>query len=144
MTSPTEDSGLHCPRCGYNLRALQSDSCPECGEPLLLRVGLVYPKLAAMVTGLIGLSAGVGLNGLLLIYVGFMILRKGYTTVGDFFVAFVLYNAAGVVVEGGLIALWLITWRRTQRRPAPMRWALAAACWVITLANIVWFSFVID
>jgi hypothetical protein len=28
-----------CPRCGYDLRDIQSPRCPECGEPLVLRIG---------------------------------------------------------------------------------------------------------
>lgn len=28
-----------CPRCGYNLRDIPSAKCPECGEPLVLKVG---------------------------------------------------------------------------------------------------------
>lgn len=28
-----------CPRCGYELRNLESARCPECGEPLILMVG---------------------------------------------------------------------------------------------------------
>jgi hypothetical protein len=30
--SPT-DTDLFCPHCGYNVRALPEDRCPECGEP---------------------------------------------------------------------------------------------------------------
>jgi DNA-directed RNA polymerase subunit RPC12/RpoP len=28
-----------CPRCGYDLRDIQTARCPECGEPLVLKVG---------------------------------------------------------------------------------------------------------
>lgn len=28
-----------CPRCGYDLRDIQKAKCPECGEPLVLKVG---------------------------------------------------------------------------------------------------------
>ncbi len=28
-----------CPRCGYELRGLEQPKCPECGEPLVLKVG---------------------------------------------------------------------------------------------------------
>lgn len=28
-----------CPRCGYNLQDIQSAKCPECGEPLVLKIG---------------------------------------------------------------------------------------------------------
>ena len=28
-----------CPRCGYELHGLEQPKCPECGEPLVLKVG---------------------------------------------------------------------------------------------------------
>lgn len=28
-----------CPRCGYDLRDIQTARCPECGDPLVLKVG---------------------------------------------------------------------------------------------------------
>lgn len=28
-----------CPRCGYDLRDIQAARCPECGEPLVLKIG---------------------------------------------------------------------------------------------------------
>ncbi len=28
-----------CPRCSYDLRDIQSAKCPECGEPLVLKIG---------------------------------------------------------------------------------------------------------
>lgn len=28
-----------CPRCGYDLRDIKSARCPECGEPLVLKIG---------------------------------------------------------------------------------------------------------
>jgi hypothetical protein len=30
---------IPCPRCGYDLRDNQSAKCPECGEPLVLKIG---------------------------------------------------------------------------------------------------------
>src|SRR4051812_44145979 len=59
---------VECPQCRYNLRDLQSDLCPECGERIALRVQLVEPRQAAPIVGLIGLSAGVGFNALLILY----------------------------------------------------------------------------
>jgi hypothetical protein len=35
---------LPCPRCGYDLRASSSAICPECAEPLELRVGSAKPR----------------------------------------------------------------------------------------------------
>ena len=28
-----------CPRCGYDLRNIPAPQCPECGEPLILKIG---------------------------------------------------------------------------------------------------------
>lgn len=34
-----ENRSVPCPRCGYDLRNIQSPVCPECAEPLILKVG---------------------------------------------------------------------------------------------------------
>jgi hypothetical protein len=34
--SPQPDTGLQCPRCGYNLTAITSPLCPECGERFVI------------------------------------------------------------------------------------------------------------
>lgn len=78
MTDRTTDSEIlqsflaerdaPCPNCGYNLRSLTSDRCPECAEGLRLQVGLQEPRLAAYLAGLIGLASGAGFGGMLLIY----------------------------------------------------------------------------
>src|SRR5437868_4554732 len=34
--SPQSDTGLRCPKCGYNLTSLTSSTCPECGERFIL------------------------------------------------------------------------------------------------------------
>ena len=61
---------IPCPVCGYNLRAITSTNCPECGAKLDLRVGSTDLKLgpwlaALLVIGLpMGFLAGVALLGL--------------------------------------------------------------------------------
>src|SRR6267142_93193 len=65
-----------CPACGYNLRKLTGKHCPECGDELRLHVGLVEPRRAAFITGLIGLSAGGGFSALLFVYFLIFILRR--------------------------------------------------------------------
>lgn len=124
-----------CPRCGYNLRNLASVNCPECGEELTLGVGLVEPKQAAAITGLIGLSAGAGLNGLLLIcwIVISLRIKQGFTW-------FVPFNASGFIVTGVLLLFWLRGWKRIRRLPSRSRWALAIATWAISLMDAVTFA----
>jgi hypothetical protein len=127
-----------CPACGYNLRDLQGTRCPECGEMLVLRVGLVEPKQAAPIAGLIGLAAGAGLNGLLLLYIAIQLAlnRVPYSEVQRF----LLISLVGLFVQCAVIALWLRKWRVIRRSPSARRWALAAGCWALTLTNLLVFS----
>jgi len=53
----------HCRSCGYNLRGLESDCCPECGDRLALRVSLAEPRPAPYITTLVGCSLGLGASG---------------------------------------------------------------------------------
>ena len=144
LTSYLADRDVPCPRCGYNLRTLQSNQCPECGEELTLRVGLVYPKLAALITGLVGLSAGAGLNGLLLIYLGIQLALGEMGSNDRFVLRFLAHNGLGFLVEGGLLLAWLVCWHRLHRQTASLRWLLATGTWVLTGINIVVFSFRIN
>ena len=105
LRSFLEHQDQPCPRCAYNLRSIQGSTCPECGELLQLRVGLVYPKLAALITGLIGISAGLGLNSLLLIFWAIVMLqRRGFGPDDTFFI----FNFFGALIESVLLALWLV------------------------------------
>lgn len=36
-TQKVQDTGLRCPSCGYNLTALTSSTCPECGREFALK-----------------------------------------------------------------------------------------------------------
>src|SRR4051812_12100108 len=69
------DRDVSCPGCGYNLRNLRNDRCPECGEQLELGLRLAEPRQAAPIAGLVGLAAGMGLGGLLLVYAVIVMIR---------------------------------------------------------------------
>jgi predicted RNA-binding Zn-ribbon protein involved in translation (DUF1610 family) len=129
-----------CPQCGYNLRNLQGTRCPECGEELVLRVNVAETRQKLLITGLIGLSAGAGLNGLLLIYGVIQIIRDRWYY-GD--QRFFYTCGIGLLFEGGAMFLWLRTWRAARRLPMSARLALAAGCWLLTLIDLVIFSFTI-
>jgi hypothetical protein len=130
-----------CPSCEYNLRDLPGDRCPECGQDLALRLQLAEPKQAALLTGLIALSAGAGLNGLLLIYLVIIQYFLRYPSGG--MLAFLVTTLVGFVVFGAAIGLWLRFWRRIRRAAATTRWLLAAGCCAMSLVDIVVFSFTI-
>jgi hypothetical protein len=130
-----------CPGCGYNLRDLRGSRCPECGDALVLSVGLAEPKQAAGITGLIGLAAGAGLSGLLLVYA---LIR--HFLFGDSFSGedrFVLITVCGFVVEAAAVWIWLVTWRRIRRLGKGPKLLLVLACWALTFLNILVFSIAI-
>jgi hypothetical protein len=133
------DHDQPCPQYGYNLRNLQGTRCPECGEDLVLRVNAAEPRQKLLIAGLIGLSAGAGLNGLLLIYAMIIMLRKRFG--GD--QKFWYVCGVGLLIEAGAMFAWLRSWRTIRRLPMSARLLLVVGCWVLALIDIVIFSFTI-
>ena len=127
-----------CPGCAYNLRDLQGQRCPECGNELTLAVGLAEPKQAAGIAGLVGLTAGAGMSGLLLAYI---VIRA--TVFHDAFSGaskFILLTFIGFAVESVAVWIWLRNWSRLRRLENRPRWVFALACWALTLANLLVFA----
>src|SRR5215813_4584570 len=56
-----------CPVCGYNLRALTSDTCPECGQQFGLRVGSASVRFGLFLLLLAPLIMQAGMASLFLI-----------------------------------------------------------------------------
>ena len=135
------DHDVTCPQCQYNLRNLTGNRCPECGEQLALGVHLVEPKLAAPITGLVGLAAGAGLNGLLILYWAIVLIfyRPGRSWMDKF----VYCNVIEFVVVGGALSAWIWKWRGIRAAPASARWGLVALCWILSVADLVVFTIVI-
>ena len=129
---------VSCPACGYNLRDLPAAHCPECGEELVLQVGVAEPRQAAAITGLIGLAAGAGMSALLLAYLLVQVVVYGryFSRIDRFFAI----NFFGALVEGTALVFWLRHWRSIRRLSPNARWALAAACWGLTAVYFVAFS----
>lgn len=131
-----------CPGCGYSLRGLRGGRCPECGSDLELRVGLVQPRQGAFIAGLVGLSMGLGLSALLVLYAGVMILRFGLSG-GPPLRVFFGYNGGAAVVHGVAVLLWIRAQRRLRLAGARTRWTLAALGWALSLVNLGIFSLII-
>src|SRR4051794_8185749 len=97
-----------CPACGYNLFQLTASRCPECGEQLLLQVACAEPKMAARIAGVIGLAAGAGLNGLLIVYALIRSICMGDHIVHE--IRFLTVVGSGFVVEASALLLFLRLW----------------------------------
>jgi len=131
-----DDCDVPCPACGYNLRALRSNACPECGQALELRVNLVEPRMRLWIAGMVGLAAGAGFSTLLVIYGAFAFVLKGVGGPGGWFVI----TIGGGVVEGGLLVLWAIKRRGIRKLGLGTRGWLVAGCFALTIINFVIFS----
>jgi hypothetical protein len=133
------DRDQPCPDCSYNLRNLRGRRCPECGAELTLRVNLVEPRQRLLIAGLIGLSAGAGFNGLLIIYVIIVLIRFHGPLPPEFFpIVF-----TGFVVLAAIACCWLLFWRKLRRMSTSLRLILTLTCWALSLADIVIFSLTI-
>jgi hypothetical protein len=128
-----------CPRCGYNLRNLVGQRCPECGDELVLRVNLSEPKMGAFLTGLVGLASGAGFSGLLALY-GLIMITIHDRSMRGFFSSFMIVTAGGLLVLGLGLAIWIRSRSYIRRQPSSRQWWLAVGCWCLVLADLIIFT----
>ena len=129
---------VSCPGCAYNLRDLTADRCPECGQQLELAMRLVEPRQGALIAGLVGLAAGAGFGGLLLLFI--LIVRVVDGPAGGPSGEILGITSTGFVAHGLVLWLWVRNWGRIRRVSASARRRLVAVCWAMPLTFIVVFS----
>lgn len=98
-----------CPACGYNLRGLTTDRCPECDRELVLQIRLAEPRMAAWITAVVGSAAMTGFHGLFLtlaVVVRLFLRRSQYLETG------MLVWLTVCALAGGVLLYWLISARR--------------------------------
>lgn len=69
---------VRCPGCGYSLRDLKADRCPECGDRIELRVNLSDPRLGLFIACVIGPAVGLGFHATIILWYGVVHLFGGY------------------------------------------------------------------
>jgi len=118
-----EERNVPCPFCGYNLRNLTENACPECQHRLCLTVGVHHVRFGwflvavtpSLVSGVAALS--------LLVLVAAAIIAGGGPIPPVFFLLVLL----GVLSGLGAVALVLCRHRFIQLRPqVQRRWAALA------------------
>jgi hypothetical protein len=124
-----QENDAPCPVCGYNLRQLTGNVCPECGQPFKLQVGAVHVQF-----------------GQFLLFLSPMLMTAG---VGLFFAGVILFNGApprnlwGVwaLMFAGIVeapATILVYRYRTlfQKQPKPRQYALVYLAWLVHIAFV--------
>jgi hypothetical protein len=120
-----------CPGCGYNLRDLLGDRCPECAEELTV-FKIIYhaprASAASVVFGYIGLAAGAVV--VTMIWPRVMSLRTGRGTPPSWDHVRLLAIAGATAGIVGLVYVWNDWADEMTRRTPRFRWGWAAACWL--------------
>ena len=124
---------IACPVCGYNLRAIVSANCPECGAKLDLRIGSVDLKLGAWLVALLALAVGLGFTSILGIVIGATSALFGGW---DYVLPQLFVLGAASAVLG--IGLWVFIARRRKfwKRRRRFRRYIAVGCVVGSCAIV--------
>lgn len=126
-----------CPVCGYNLRQLQNDSCPECGRALRLRVGSVEPRLVWFLVTLVPWCLLTGMGVLFAIIVAKEGMPRHLDMGGQYHIILNL-----IVMP---VPLLLLPLRRLFCKQAnTVKMACAAVTWLFTLFMFAWLLVWID
>lgn len=126
-----------CPSCGYNLRGLTTDVCPECEEHVVLGVQLAEPKLKAFIATVLGLAVGGGFSAML---VGYVVVSEFVMGRGNLPPDFVQAVVPGLVVCGVPLVALLIKRRAFCRLSGKARVGFAVLAWVLALGNLLYFT----
>ncbi len=126
------DRDAACPRCGYNVRNLTKPVCPECEEPLLLKVGgRTYPVRWLIATVAPGIFTGVT-SGIMAVIFLIALIVAGAPE--PFFVPLDVILTGSFFLVSAAVAGAIIIWsRRFVRQPQPRQVMWAVLLWVIHL-----------
>jgi hypothetical protein len=139
LTSYLRDRDTACPGCGYNLRGLTKDVCPECQQQLTLRVGLTEPKFKLWLTAMIGASCGAGFNVLLFTYF-LIIIATDEDYPPDYWT--LAAPLVGIPALFFLCLLWalLAFGRGIRRASVRARVHIVLVVWILVVVNLVVFA----
>jgi hypothetical protein len=131
------DRDAPCPSCAYNLRGLAFDRCPECNRELVLRVGLLEPRLGLWLAAVIVQSLNVGFFGLLLGYFVFVMIFDRRGGPPNEFLFFVLIP---FLVNAPVFVAMLVWARRIRRASTPARVSLLVLAVILTITGFLLFA----
>lgn len=106
-----------CPGCGYNLRGLETDRCPECGAGFEIGLRGVMPGMRTWIACVIMTCVGLGFAAMITLIGGLELLTWGYVEG----IEYLVYGTTGVSLIASVVYLALLTrrravlWQRSRR-----------------------------
>lgn len=134
-----------CPACKYNLRGLTSTNCPECNQPLELRVSLVEGASGAFIAAIVGLAVGAGAALLLFLACVFFSVLEAPPPDAILLLLLFVYPLGVALVLGTSLARIVSRGGRRKfasRSPAQRR-SQAVASWIVSLAAFFFWLIVV-
>lgn len=123
-----ENRDAACPGCGYNLRGLTGDRCPECHRMISIDVLRKPTRAGPFLAGAIGLSIGLGAC---VIFVLASILTLSFDS----------HEFVRILVACALLTTALVFWTKHRERvlllPGGLVGFLIALCYLLSLATII-------
>jgi uncharacterized protein (DUF983 family) len=129
-----------CPVCGYDLRDLQSDRCPECGKILRLTITQDKPVRAPFVIGLIAFAAPLGAS--ICAISGVFYWRMTRYEWADLMRPLIA-NSVTLVLAIAALLIWLRFAPRLRRQSPGRQWAWALFACTLTLIGHVIFLLIV-
>ena len=130
------ERGGACPSCGYDLAGLTDEKCPECGERLVLRIGMVELRMGLFVCGILGFACGLGFT---LTMLGFALHAVVSEPMYGPSIHELLPLMVGLVVSGAGTVFWVAKRGRIRRLAREVRVPLAMSGWVVWVLTLSWF-----
>ncbi len=128
-----------CPVCGYNLRGIESDKCPECGAKLDFRVVSADLKLGPWIAAILGVALPLGFGVIMTLLFSYIVFIEGFSGNGEEYILglFLLLTIVESVALGFLLHKRKKFWRNTtqyQQTIATMCIGVSAILTIIVIA----------
>ena len=126
---------IPCPVCGYNLRGIESDKCPECGAKLDLRVGSSDLKLGLWIAAILAIALPLGFATIWAALFCYFWIVKGNYDSGEWIATGSLLLLA--LIEGFALGVLVRIRKRFWTMRKQTQCLVAAACIVISIVLVI-------
>ena len=126
------DNDDHCPVCRYSLRGLQSDTCPECGIALVLRVSENERTASRVwIAGLVAVCIASGPAFFNVIWIAIFAIQRGSLLSPGVPGGWLLLTGGTSVLSAAVLHYWLRGRKRISLAPLGHQRRLAALATVL-------------